>query len=164
MSDDKVTMTAAESTRLDFIGQHRHDYIASGGVQGHIVDMSDIHGHPFTAHVLLETFGRKTGAKRLTPLIYGQLGGEVIIVASKGGADVHPAWYLNLRENKEVHFQIGTQAFRGTWREPQGGEREAVWSYMETVFPPYIGYKAGTDREIPLVMMKPVEAIDVFKE
>lgn len=164
MSDEKVIMTAAEGDRLDFIGEHRRDYIQSGGVKGHIVDMRDIHGHAYTAHILLETTGRKSGKTRITPLIYGHWGSEVVVVASKGGADVHPAWYLNLAEGTECRFQVGTQAFRGTWRSPTGAERDAVWSYMEGVFPPYTGYKAGTDREIPLVMMTPVEAIDVFKE
>jgi len=164
MSKDSVTMTAAESDRLDFIGEHRKSYIESGGTEGHILDLTDIGGRRFTTHLLLETKGRKTGAKRLTPLIYADIGGEVVIVASKGGADVHPAWYLNLAESKDCRFQIGTQAFSGTWRSPEGAERDAVWAFMEGIYPPYTAYKKGTARDIPLVMMTAIDPIDVFKE
>ena len=98
------------------------------------------------------------------PLIYGDIGGEVVIVASKGGADTNPDWYLNIRDGKNVEFQIGTQAYRATWREPQGAERKKVWDFMVDVFPSYANYQSSTDRQIPLVMMKAVETIPVFKE
>jgi deazaflavin-dependent oxidoreductase (nitroreductase family) len=112
----------------------------------------------------LKTIGRKSGKARILPLIYGDTGGEVVIVASKGGADVHPAWYLNLREQKEVEFQIGGQAFRGTWREPQGAERAEIWAFMEKLYPPYVDYQKATKREIPLVVMSAGDEIPVFKE
>jgi deazaflavin-dependent oxidoreductase (nitroreductase family) len=88
----------------------------------------------------------------------------VVVVASKGGADHHPAWYLNIQDSKEVSFQVATQAFRGRWREPQGAERAKVWEFMAGVFPPYKNYQASTDREIPLVMLSADEEIDIFTE
>ncbi|HEY8384946.1 MAG TPA: nitroreductase/quinone reductase family protein, partial [Porticoccaceae bacterium] len=63
----------------------------------------------------------------------------------------------------EVEFQIGTQAFRATWREPQAPERDKIWSFIVDCHPFYASYQASTDRVIPLVMMKPVEQIEVFK-
>ena len=87
-----------------------------------------------------------------------------MISASKGGADQHPAWYLNICETSEIEFQIGTQAFRASWREPVGEEREKVWNYMVDCYPFYANYQASTERQIPLVMMKPIEEIEVFKE
>ncbi len=164
MSDDPVTMTEIEETRLDWTAQHRQDYLRSGGTKGHVVDVREIGGLRFTTCLLLKTIGRKSGEERILPLIYGDTGGEVVIVASKGGADVHPAWYLNLQEKKEVEFQIGGQAFRGTWREPQGAERAEIWAFMEKLYPPYIDYQKATQREIPLVVMAAGDEIAVFKE
>jgi deazaflavin-dependent oxidoreductase (nitroreductase family) len=139
-------------------------YLRSGGSEGHIVNLSDIGGRRFTTTLLLKYVGRKSGKTLITPLIYGDIGGEVVIVASKGGADHHPAWYLNVSDSKELCFQIATQAFRGTWREPKGAERANVWDFMVGVFPPYKAYQASTEREIPLVMLAADEPIDIFKE
>ncbi len=162
MSGNDAVEVAA--SRNDWASDHRRQYISSGGVEGHILDLTDIGGRAFTTTLLLRTIGRKSGKVRMLPLIYGDTGGEVVVVASKGGADTHPAWYLNLKEGGEVAFQIATQAFRARWREPQGAERAEIWAYMEHLYPPYKDYQAATDREIPLVMLTAVEAIDVFKK
>ena len=90
------------------------------------------------------------------------LGGEIAIVASKGGADHHPAWYLNLRDGREPAFQIAAQAFRGESREPQGAERGALWDYMVGVYPPYEKYQAATQRRIPIVLLSASAPIEVF--
>ena len=149
--------------RLNWMKNHLGMYLRSGGAEGHIMDLRDIGGHRFTTTLLLRTVGRKTGATRVSPLIYGDLGGEVVIIASKGGADTHPAWYLNIKDSKEVDFQIATQAFRGTWREPRGAERTKIWDYMVSVYPPYKDYQAATRREIPIVNFNALDPIDSFK-
>ena len=110
MTDE--SSAAIRETRRDWISEHREMYFRSGGAQGHIMDITAVGGHSFTTHCLIKYTGRKSGKVFITPLIYGDIGGEVVIVASKGGADQHPAWYLNIRDSKEVEFQIGTQAFR----------------------------------------------------
>jgi deazaflavin-dependent oxidoreductase (nitroreductase family) len=162
MSDESMAEIA--NARRNWKNEHLEMYLRSGGTQGHIVDVSDIGGHRFNTTLLLRYAGRKTGRQIIAPLNYGDIGGEVVVVASKGGADHHPAWYLNVRESKELAFQIATQAFRASWREPEGEERARVWDFMVSVFPPYKSYQASTTREIPLVMMRPLEAIEIFKE
>ena len=162
MTDE--TSAAIRETRRDWITEHREMYLRSGGAQGHIMDITAVGGHNFTTHCMIKYIGRKSGKVFITPLIYGDIGGEVVIVASKGGADNHPAWYLNIRDSKEVEFQIATQAFRASWREPVGDEYTKVWNFMVDVFPAYASYQASTARKIPLVMMKPIEQISVFKE
>ena len=139
-------------------------YLRSGGAEGHIVDLTAIGGHSFTTTLLLQTVGRRSAQVRIAPLIYGDIGGELVIVASKGGADVHPAWYVNLKSNPEVSFQVATQAYAGVWREPQGAERDAIWAFMEKVYPPYTQYQRATRRTIPLVMLSPRNSIEVFRE
>ena len=162
MSDE--TSAEIRDARKDWMTQHREMYLRSGGAEGHIMDLTAVGAHTFGTHCLIKYRGRKSGKIFITPLCYGDIGGEVVIVASKGGADNHPAWYLNIRDMAEIEFQIATQAFRATWREPEGAEREKVWNFMVDCYPFYANYQASTERQLPLVMMKPVEAIDVFTE
>lgn len=160
---DEAAAKIRESRR-NWMSEHRAMYLRSGGAEGHIMDITAVGGHPFTTHCLIKYRGRKSGKTMITPLIYGDIGGEVVIVASRGGADHHPAWYLNIKDSAQVAFQIATQAFRATWREPMGAEREKIWTFMVDVFPSYATYQASTARRIPLVMMKAVEPVDVFRE
>jgi deazaflavin-dependent oxidoreductase (nitroreductase family) len=161
MSDE--SSAAIREARKDWVTEHRDIYLNSGGAEGHVMDITPVGGHPFTTHCLIKYTGRKTGKVFITPLIYGDIGGEVVIVASKGGADNHPAWYLNILDSKEIEFQVGTQAYRATWREPKGPERQKIWDFMVDVFPSYANYQKSTKREIPLVMMKATASIPVFK-
>ena len=163
MSKPPVTQTEIELARREWMAWHKRTYLESGGAEGHILDLRDIGGLRFTTTLLLETVGAKSGQKRLAPLIYGDFGGEVIVVASKGGADIHPSWYPNIKASKEVTIQIATQAFRATWREPAGAERAAIWDFMAKLYPPYVDYKAATKREIPLVMFTVTEPADILK-
>jgi deazaflavin-dependent oxidoreductase (nitroreductase family) len=162
MSDESSAVI--REARKDWVTEHREMYLRSGGTEGHIMDITPVGGHSFTTHCLIKFKGRKSGKIYITPLIYGDIGGEVVIVGSKGGADVHPEWYLNIKDGMDIEFQVATQAFRATWREPQGAERKKIWDFMVDVFPSYENYQASTDRQIPLVMLKATESITVFKE
>lgn len=155
---------AISAVRRDWVAEHREMYLRSGGAEGHIMDITAVGGRNFATHCMVRYKGRKSGKTFITALCYADIGGEVVICASKGGADTHPEWYLNLVASPEVEFQVATQAFRGTWREPQGAEREKVWAFMVDCFPFYANYQASTSRVLPLVMMKAVEPIPVFKE
>ena len=162
MSDD--TSASIRDTRKDWSIEHRELYLRSGGTQGHIMDIRPVGGPYLGTHLMIRYTGRKSGKTFITPLCYGAIGGEAVIVASKGGADQHPAWYLNVRASETIDFQIATQAFRATWREPAGAERDAVWDFMVRNYGFYADYQASTERKIPLVMMQAVEPIEVFKE
>jgi deazaflavin-dependent oxidoreductase (nitroreductase family) len=160
MSDaDAASIRAA---RDDWAKEHLKTYLNSGGASGHILDLSSIGGQSVTTHCLIKVVGRNSGRAYVKPLIYGNIGGEIVIVGSKGGADTHPEWYLNILQSDTVGVQIATEAFEATWREPEGEERHQVWKFMTHLFPPYLGYQTSTERHIPLVMLKPVHPIDVF--
>lgn len=146
--------------RVDWMTEHRAGYLESGGQKGHIVDFTAVGGLAFTTCLLLASVGRKSGKRQIVPLIYGCIGGEVIVIASKGGSDVHPAWFLNITADPEVAFQIGGQAFRATWREVVGTERDEIWAFMKKLYPPYEEYQAGTGRRIPVVALKATTAMD----
>jgi deazaflavin-dependent oxidoreductase (nitroreductase family) len=162
MSNDSAA--AIRQERLDWMARHREIYLRSGGTEGHVMDISEIGGHKFTTHCLIRLTGRKSGRTIIKPLIYGDIGGEVVIVASKGGSDHHPDWYLNLRASQHVDVQIATQAFEATWREPEDEERHRVWDFMVSVYPPYLSYQRSTTRHIPVVMLETGKSIEVFSE
>ena len=162
MSDQ--TSTEIISAAEDFIASHRSAYLRSGGAEGHIMDTTHAGGLPFGTHCLIRYKGRKSGKTLIAPLCYGDIGGEVAIIGSKGGADHHPAWYLNLVASPEVDFQIATQAWRASWREASGAEREKVYNMMVDNFPFFDNYRKATSRLIPVILMKPVEPIAVFSE
>lgn len=153
---------AIREKRGEWVQEHLAAYLESGGVRGHIVDVTEMGGRRLTTHCLVRYLGRTSGRTYVKPLIYGNFGGELAIVASKGGADTHPEWYLNIRASETVDVQVATQAFEATWREPEGDERHRVWSYMSHLFPPYLTYQRSTSRHIPVVLLTPGRSIDVF--
>lgn len=144
--------------------EHLRRYLRSGGTEGHLFDFGPINDEGLQPICLIKHVGRKSGRTLILPLIYGMVEGEIVIVASKGGAPAHPAWYLNIAESSDVEVQVATQAFRATWREPSDAERQRIWDHMVAIYPPYAAYQEKTDRLIPLVMMKPVDAIPAFQE
>lgn len=162
MSDE--SSAAISAVRRDWVTEHREMYLRSGGAEGHIMDITAVGGRSFATHCMIRYVGRKSGKVFITPLCYGDIGGEVAIVGSKGGADNHPEWYLNIKAAETIDFQVATQAFRATWREPEGDEYQKVWNFMVDGFPFYAGYQESTSRRIPLILMKAVEPIAVFKE
>ena len=148
--------------RADWADEHRAAYLNSGGARGHILDLSDVGGRVFTTNCLIRYRGRTSGQTYVKPLIYGNFGGELVIVASKGGADQHPQWYQNIQAGSGLDVQVATQAYEASWREPDDEERHEVWAYMTHLYPPYITYQQSTSRRIPLVMLTLGTPVDVF--
>jgi deazaflavin-dependent oxidoreductase (nitroreductase family) len=126
--------------------EHVERYRATDGVEGH-----DWNG---TGTLLLTTVGRKSGEQRTTPLIYGTDGDSFLIVASKGGSDEPPAWYLNLSENPEVEVQVKADRFKARARTATPEEKPEFWRRMVAEWPSYDEYQESTDREIPVVVLE----------
>jgi deazaflavin-dependent oxidoreductase (nitroreductase family) len=103
----------------------------------------------------LTTIGRKSGKPRscmLTSPI--QEGESIVIVASRGGDDFHPAWYLNLVDNPQVQVRYkGGPNKMMTARTATTEERARMWPIVEKQYKGYAGYQQRTDREIPLVIL-----------
>lgn len=137
-------------------------YRATNGAEGHLLDFSAVGGPPGTPCLILKTVGRRTGETKLIPLIYGRDGNRFVIVASKGGAAKHPAWYLNLSANPDVGFQVLDRKYSGKARTAIGEERERLFTMMAGVFPPYNAYQARTEREIPVVVLEPMAEIETL--
>lgn len=131
----------------DLFGQEHVDhYRRTDGEVGH-----DWRG---TQVLLLTTTGRRSGEPRTTPLIYGRSGDDVLVVASKGGSDEPPTWYLNLREHPEAEVQIRGERFRARARDATPEEKPAMWRQMVGHWPPYEDYQRQTDRDIPVVVLE----------
>jgi deazaflavin-dependent oxidoreductase (nitroreductase family) len=107
--------------------------------------------------LLLTTKGRKTGKERTTPLLYLEDGNRLVVVASKGGAPSHPAWFLNLQANPEVTVERGKGKSRYRARAAEGEERDALWSRVVAMYGSYADYQEKTSREIPVVVLEPVD-------
>ena len=135
--------------------KHRDLYFSTNGAEGQYADFSAAGGSAETPCLILKTTGRKSGEAKILPLIYGEDGKSFVIVASKGGAPAHPAWFLNLEANPQVEFQVGAKKYRGTARIAAGAERERLYAMMEKVYPPYTEYQARTERQIPVVLLDP---------
>jgi deazaflavin-dependent oxidoreductase (nitroreductase family) len=113
-------------------------------------------GHEWqgTQTLLLTTTGRKSGEKRELPLIYAPWGDAYLIVASNGGNDKPPAWYVNLREDPNVEVQVLGDRFKGTARDATPEEKAEMWPTMTKEWPAYDEYQTKTDREIPIVVLE----------
>jgi deazaflavin-dependent oxidoreductase (nitroreductase family) len=128
---------------------HVDRYRETNGEEGH-----DWNG---TSILLLTTTGAKSGEPRTAPLIYGvNEAGEPMVVASKGGSDTPPAWYVNLERDPAVEVQLKDDVYEARARTATPEERERWWPIMVGEWSDYDEYQAKTDREIPIVVLERV--------
>lgn len=105
----------------------------------------------------LTTTGRKTGRPRSVMLTSPvQRGDSLVIVASRGGDDQHPAWFLNLQADPTVEVETKGVTRAMTARVATPEERAALWPEVTKAYKGYAGYQDRTAREIPLVFLDPV--------
>jgi len=140
-----------------WIAQHVKLYLEDPE-KGHDWDSTPIGGPGVLPCLLLITRGRKTGNTIMLPLVYGQAGDAFVIIASKGGAPAHPAWYLNLLADPECEIQVRMERFRVNARTAQGAEREVLWQQQVEIYPPYNDYQlTAGERQIPVVVLEPAK-------
>jgi deazaflavin-dependent oxidoreductase (nitroreductase family) len=107
--------------------------------------------------LLLTTTGRKTGKQRTLPLVYIMDGSAYVITASAGGADKHPGWFFNIRSNPQATIQVKDKHIT-VMAEIAGPEKKPeLWARLVEVAPNFAGYQKRTSREIPMVILHPVE-------
>ena len=129
-------------------GAHAGVYRATGGKLFGRIGKSPI--------LLLNTVGRKSGRKRTSPLLYVVNDEDFVVIASKGGAPTHPAWYLNLRANPDAMVEVGDREVRVRAEEADSEEKARLWQKMVEMYPTYEDYQEKTEREIPLLVLHPV--------
>jgi F420H(2)-dependent quinone reductase len=106
--------------------------------------------------LLLDHVGRRSGEARTSPLIYLDDAPDLVVVASKGGTDTHPAWFHNLMAASTTRVELPGGVRRTVRpRVAEGAERDALWRRMVAVYPPYEAYQGHTRRRIPVVVLEP---------
>ena len=109
--------------------------------------------------LVLTTTGAKSGAKRETPLVYTRDGDDIVIIASKGGAPSHPAWYHNIVANPRVTIDVDGAKIEATARIAEGDERRRLYGRHAEVHESFTEYEAKTGgRVIPVVVLQLVKA------
>jgi deazaflavin-dependent oxidoreductase (nitroreductase family) len=126
--------------------EHVDRYVETDGAVGH-----EWRG---AKTLILTTTGRRSGDPRPVPLIYGRHGDDLLIVASRGGSDAPPAWYLNLEADPAVHVQLLGDRFAARARTATPEEKAELWPIMTAEWPAYDEYQQRTEREIPVVILE----------
>lgn len=141
----------------DWIANHIQQYYDDPQA-GHDWDSTSVGGPGILPCLLLFTRGKKSGKTRVLPLIYGRSdGGGFVVIASKGGAPKHPAWYTNLLAHPECELQVAHDHYQAIARTADGEEREQLWRQLAEIYPPYDDYQVNAgDRLIPVVVLDPV--------
>ncbi len=130
-------------------GAHKGIYSLTGGRLG-----GTIGGLPV---LFLTTSGRRSGRPRRQPLLYTPAGEGYAVIASKGGADRHPLWYLNLQANPLAEVIVGGETMRVRAHDAVGDDRERLWRALADRYRGYDKYAQKTSRRIPVVVLDPIE-------
>ncbi len=126
--------------------EHVRRYVETDGEEGH--DWSG------ASTLILTTTGRRSARQQSAPLIYGRHGDDYLVVASRGGADKHPAWYLNLVADPAVEVQVKGERFKARARTASDAEKAELWRIMRGHWPDYDRYQRRTQRVIPVVVLE----------
>lgn len=128
-------------------GTHELWYRLSGGLIGGRLGHLPI--------LLLTTTGRRSGRRRTTPLVYLPYGENIVVIASNGGSDRHPEWWLNLRAQPKAEVQVGPDTKAVVARKAEGEERARLWRDVVELYHGYDEYRRMTSREIPVIVLEP---------
>ena len=107
--------------------------------------------------LLLTTTGRRSGRPWTTPLSYLKDADDLVLIASNGGSDRHPAWYLNLRANPKVTVEVPGKKLSATAETASPEEKARLWPHIIDMYPGYDSYQRRTTRDIPVVILRPEE-------
>jgi deazaflavin-dependent oxidoreductase (nitroreductase family) len=128
---------------------HVERYLETDGEDG-------FHWRNGTKILILFTTGRKSGEQRSHALIFEDWADAYLVVASKGGTDAPPAWFLNLQADPDAEIQIKGDRFPVRARVASDDEKPRMWDAMTAVWPDYDDYQKKTDRVIPVVVLERV--------
>lgn len=109
--------------------------------------------------VLVRHTGAKSGKTRTTPIAYFTTDGAVVLIASKGGAPEHPAWYHNMNANPEVEATTDGTFEPYVAREAEGNERDDLWQLATSYYRGFDDYQRrateSSGRRIPVMVLEP---------
>ena len=103
--------------------------------------------------LLLSSIGRKSGFVRTHSLLYVRVDEGWVVIASNGGHNQHPNWYLNLVENPNAQIQVGRRKFDVCAHVVDNTKREILWRKLQNEWPYYNRYQEGTSRIFPIILL-----------
>jgi deazaflavin-dependent oxidoreductase (nitroreductase family) len=103
--------------------------------------------------LLLSTTGRTSGRTYTNPMMYLPVSDDVAVFATKGGADTHPDWYLNLVAHPRVTVEIGDRTYEATATPVEEPERARIYAEQAAAYPGFAEYEAKTTRVIPVIRL-----------
>ena len=107
--------------------------------------------------LLLHSKGAKSGEERINPTAYVKDNGNLVVIASKGGASTNPDWYYNLVANPLVTVEVGTDEFQARAQIAEEPERTRLYNKMVDMMPGFDDYRKNTTRQIPVFVLTPVK-------
>ena len=105
--------------------------------------------------LMLTTTGRRSGQRRTTPLLHLARDGGWLVVASNGGADWEPGWWLNLRAGSPATVEVGGRSVPVRGEEVTGQEREQLWTELNHAVFDFDSYQSKVSRRIAVVRLTP---------
>jgi deazaflavin-dependent oxidoreductase (nitroreductase family) len=105
----------------------------------------------------LTTTGRKSGKQRTVHLLYIRDGSAYVVTASNGGRQRHPGWFFNVRSNPQVTLHVQDTQVSAVAEVAGPEKRKELWPRLLSIAPLYAGYENHTSREIPMVILRPVD-------
>lgn len=147
-----MTLTEIEQKAVDsprpWVRQHVEQYLRSDG--------EDVDHRMADNMILLYTRGRKSGEIRRVAIVHIADGDDLIVIASKGGAPEHPAWFLNMRDDPQVWVRRKAEVFEARAEILEGDEYREMWRRVTDWAPGFQEYQDKIERRIPLVRLTPV--------
>ncbi len=140
------------NTVRTFSRLHRRLYRATNGRVGRRLPRID------APMLLLTTTGRRSGKPHTVPLLFLSEGDGWLVIASYGGRDHHPAWYLNLVADPSCTVQVDGKSAPATATTLDADARTQLWPKVVAAYDGYAAYQAKTERQIPLVLLTPTQS------
>jgi deazaflavin-dependent oxidoreductase (nitroreductase family) len=104
--------------------------------------------------LLLHTTGAKSGQPRVNPVATMTDEDRQVIIASKGGADMHPDWYHNLAANPDVIVEYGEERYAARAKILDEPTRSELYAKMAALYPAFANYERKTERVIPVIALE----------
>jgi deazaflavin-dependent oxidoreductase (nitroreductase family) len=105
--------------------------------------------------LLLHSIGARSGAERVSPMMYLADGDRYLVFASAAGADKNPAWYWNLVANPTATIEVDDRQLTVHAVELTGAERDEKYALQAERYPGFAEYQRKTSRTIPVLALIP---------
>lgn len=103
----------------------------------------------------LTTTGRKSGKPGPRHCSTSTTANRWVVVASNGGADWEPGWWLNLRAGSDGAVEVQGRTVVVVGKELAGQEREPLWRRLNDEVFDYEGYQRKVSRQLAVVALVP---------